>query len=143
MTTIAPAGSTLSIGEVCERTGLSPDTVRFYEREGLFVHPIDRSAGDQRRYTDSDVEWLHMCVRFRSSGMSLPDIRRYAELVRQGPGNEVDRYALLTAHQAKIRAQIDDLTTCLTIIENKVDHYRAHLDNGTASTLWTGEPSTC
>jgi DNA-binding transcriptional MerR regulator len=143
MTTIAPLPSTLSIGEVCERTGLSPDTLRFYEREGLFVHPIDRTAGDRRRYTDSDVEWLHMCVRFRSTGMSLPDIRRYAELVRQGAGNEADRYALLTAHQAKIRAQMDEIMTCQTIIESKVDHYRARLDEGTASALWTGEPSTC
>ena len=139
----APVGAAFSIGEVCARTGLGVDTVRFYEREGLFVHAVGRSPGGRRLYGEFEVEWLRMCTRLRASGMSLPDIRRYTELVRQGPGNEAERFALLRAHQDKVRAHLAELTACLDIISTKVDLYAAHLADGSASTLWTGEPGPC
>jgi len=46
----------LSIGEVAERTGLSVHALRFYEREGLLVGPVRRTAGGRRRYTGLDVD---------------------------------------------------------------------------------------
>jgi DNA-binding transcriptional MerR regulator len=101
---------------------------------------LTRTSGGWRRYSGSEVEWLLMCTKLRSSSMPLPDIRRYAELVRLGLGNEAECFALLRDHQDKIRAQLDELNTCLDVIPTKVDLYRAHLDAGTAGTLWTGAP---
>ena len=139
----ADTGTGLAIGEVCTLTGLSVDTLRFYEREGLFVHPVERSPGGRRLYGEFEVEWLRMCTRLRASGMSLPDIRRYTELVREGPGNEAERFALLRGHQDKVRAHIAELTAALDIISAKVDVYAAYLADGSASTLWAGEPNPC
>ncbi|MFB6527998.1 MULTISPECIES: MerR family transcriptional regulator [unclassified Streptomyces] len=126
----------LGIGEVAERTGLSVHALRFYEREGLLVGPVQRTSGGRRRYTSSDVEWLQICVRLRESGMPLADLKRFAELVRHGPGNEAERLRLLDAHRRRVDAQIQALEECRSVIAWKVDVYAEHLARDEAGGLW-------
>ncbi|CAL9325426.1 MerR family transcriptional regulator [Streptomyces olindensis] len=136
MATVETRGEPLSIGEVAERTGLSVHALRFYEREGLLVGPVRRTAGGRRRYTAVDVDWLLICVRLRESGMPLADLRRFAELVRRGPGNEAERLRLLDAHQRRVEAQIQALEECRSVIAWKVSVYTEHLGRGEAGGLW-------
>ncbi|MFD7154029.1 MerR family transcriptional regulator [Kribbella sp. NPDC059898] len=131
----------LSIGQVAERTGLSVHALRFYEREGLLADQVRRESNGRRVYTEDDVEWLDMCIKFRSSGMPLDTIRKYTDLVRQGPGNEVDRLALLKSHQDYVSAQIAELNECLNVITWKVGCYQEALDAGQADCLWTAPPA--
>jgi DNA-binding transcriptional MerR regulator len=131
----------LSIGQVAERTGLSVHALRFYEREGLLADPVRRESNGRRVYTEDDVEWLDMCIKFRSSGMPLDTIRKYTDLVRQGPGNEQARLELLRSHQDYVAAQIEELNECMRVITHKVTVYQQHLDAGTANSLWA-PPST-
>ncbi|WP_344217674.1 MerR family transcriptional regulator [Kribbella sancticallisti] len=131
----------LSIGQVAERTGLSVHALRFYEREGILADQVRRESNGRRVYSEDDVDWLEMCIKFRSSGMPLDTIRRYTELIRQGPGNEQDRLALLRSHQDHVTAQIEALNECLNVISHKVDIYQQHLDQGTADCLWVAPSS--
>ncbi|MGW6197233.1 MerR family transcriptional regulator [Kribbella sp. NPDC055110] len=132
----------LSIGQVAERTGLSVHALRFYEREGLLADTVRRESNGRRVYTEDDVDWLNMCIKFRSSGMPLDTIRKYTELVRQGPGNEAERLALLRSHQDSVSAQIEELNECLNVITWKVTSYQEALDAGQADCLWVAAPST-
>ncbi|MBL1108881.1 MerR family transcriptional regulator [Streptomyces sp. 5-8] len=134
-TTETPA-EPLSIGEVAERTGLSVHALRFYEREGLLVGPIQRTTGGRRRYTTADVDWLLICIKLRESGMPLAELKRFAELVRHGPGNEAERLRLLDAHQRRVEAQIQALEECRSVIARKVGIYGEHLARGEAGGLW-------
>jgi DNA-binding transcriptional MerR regulator len=127
----------LSIGQVAERTGLSVHALRFYEREGLLADQVRRESNGRRVYSEDDVGWLAMCIKFRSSGMPLETIRRYTELVRQGSGNERDRLELLRSHQEHVAAQIEELQECMRVINHKVSIYEEHVAAGTASCLWT------
>ena len=131
----------LSIGQVAERTGLSVHALRFYEREGILADRVRRESNGRRVYSEDDVDWLEMCIKFRSSGMPLDTIRRYTDLVRQGPGNEQDRLALLRGHQEHIQSQLAELTECLNVITHKVEIYSDRLAQGTADCLWVA-PST-
>lgn len=131
----------MSIGQVAARTGLSVHTLRFYEREGLLPSPVWRAPDGHRVYSDDDAEWLAMCTNFRASGMALPEIRRYASLVRQGPGNETDRLAVLRQHQERVTRQIGQLTECLNLITYKVKVYEERLAQGTAALLWSAPPA--
>ncbi|WP_280402000.1 MerR family transcriptional regulator [Nocardia carnea] len=126
----------LGIGEVAERTGLSVHALRFYEREGLLVGPVERTSGGRRRYTVADIDWLRICVKLRESGMPLADLKRFAALVRQGPGNEAERLRLLDTHQQRVEAQIRALEECRSLIAWKVGVYAGHLARGTAAGLW-------
>lgn len=127
----------MSIGQVAERTGLSVHALRFYEREGILANPVGRTINGRRIYTEDDVVWLSMCITLRSSGMPLPAIREYASLVRQGPGNEKERLAILRQHQDRVRAQIADLAESLDLISYKVKIYEERLAEGTADRLWS------
>ncbi|WP_433351321.1 MerR family transcriptional regulator [Microtetraspora malaysiensis] len=125
----------LSIGQVAERTGLSVHTLRFYEREGVLANPVRRGPGGRRFYSEDDVEWLRVCIILRASGMPLPTIRRYTELVRQGSGTEEQRLTLLRRHQEHVVAQIEKLTQCLDLITFKVGVYEDHLERGPAGQM--------
>ena len=124
----------LSIGQVADRTGLSIHTLRFYEREGILVHPVRRAAGGRRVYTEDDIGWLTLCTILRGAGMPLPDIRRYAELVQAGDGNEPERLDLLRRHEQRILDQRQQLERCLDLITFKIGVYEDILDSaGTCS----------
>jgi DNA-binding transcriptional MerR regulator len=113
----------LSIGQVADRTGLSIHTLRFYEREGVLVQPVRRAAGGRRVYTEHDIDWLTLCTILRGAGMPLPDIRRYAELVQAGDGNEPERLDLLRRHEQRILDQRQQLDRCLDLIKFKIGVY--------------------
>ncbi|MEK2493961.1 MerR family transcriptional regulator [Kitasatospora purpeofusca] len=139
----------LSIGEVAQRSGLSVHALRFYEREGLFANPVRRLSNGRRVYHEEDLEWLAICTRLRSSGMSLAEIRQYIELARQGPGNEHQRLALLRRHQDRVEAQVRELRGTLEVMRAKVRIYEDHLARGEADRLWnpshqaTSTPEAC
>ncbi|WP_152663535.1 MerR family transcriptional regulator [Paenibacillus wulumuqiensis] len=130
----------LSIGEVAERSGLSVHSLRFYEREGLLLSTrITRDGGGRRRYSESDVEWLYICTRLRASGMPIAQIRRFAELVRSGPGNEYERLAILKEHQQQVINQMEELNDCLKVITFKANVYEQHLNRNEPEQTWENQ----
>jgi hypothetical protein len=73
--------------------------------------------------------------------MPIATVRKFAGLVRSGPGNEAERLALLREHEQEVRARIEDLSACLEVIHGKVVIYEHHVREGTAAGLWAPEPS--
>ena len=131
---IPPAG--LTIAEAARRTGVTAHTLRYYERAGLVVTPVDRTAGGSRRYHQLDLEWIKICTRLRATGMPIKTIRRYAELITAGHGNEPERLALMEAHRAEVLAKLAELQENLELIDHKIDVYRGRLIAGDADQLW-------
>jgi DNA-binding transcriptional MerR regulator len=128
----------LGIGDVARRTGLSVHALRFYEREGLLLSQhVARGTGGHRRYSPEEVNWLRICTKLRRSGMPLAKIRRFAELVREGPGNEQQRLELLREQQRHVENQLAELGECLRIISRKVGAYEQHVADGTAQHVYT------
>jgi DNA-binding transcriptional MerR regulator len=122
----------MSIAEAAERAGLSVHTLRYYERAGLLA-PVERNGSGHRRYTPEDVEWIVVCTKLRATGMPIRRIRDYAELVREGEGNEAERLALLEAHREDVRRQLREVRRNLELIDHKIDLYRgkcAEADGG-------------
>jgi len=126
----------LSIAEAARRTGVSVHTLRYYERAGLVVTPVDRTHSGRRRYRDEDLKWISICTKLRATGMPIKGIRRYAQLVSAGPGNEQERLALLEAHRADVTAKLAEVQESLKLIDHKIDVYRGRLDAGDADQLW-------
>ncbi len=130
----------LRVAQASERTGLSGHTLRFYEKAGLFGGPIDRDSAGHRVYSEAQVDWLRVCSKLRSSGMSLPDIRRYAELFAEGPHTVPERHAILLGHEQKVRRQLTELQEALEVIEHKVSFYEQRMAEGSADELWRNGP---
>ena len=119
----------LPIADASERTGLTPDTLRYYERDGLMLHAVGRSATGHRRYTETDLRWIRLITRLRATGMPIRDVRRYADLVRQGDGNEQERLDLLRAHRLEVLAQLAEVQDHLGAIDAKIGIYVEKLEN--------------
>ncbi|MET9568050.1 MerR family transcriptional regulator [Streptomyces virginiae] len=111
-----------TISEVAARTGLSQHTLRWYERIGLMPH-VDRSHSGQRRFTDQDLDWLGFVGKLRATGMSVADMVRYAELVREGEHTRGERRELLERTRREVRARITELTDALAVLDYKIDMY--------------------
>ena len=126
----------VSIAEAARRTGVSVHTLRYYERAGLVVSPVDRTASGRRRYRQLDLDWISVCTRLRATGMPISKIRRYAELVAAGRGNEQDRLALLEAHRDEVLARLAETRKHLELIDHKIDVYRGRVTAGDADQPW-------
>ena len=131
---VPPEGVT--IAEAARRTGVSVHTLRYYERAGLVVTPVDRTRSGRRRYRELDLKWIIICTKLRATGMPIAGIRRYAELVAAGPGNEQERLALLEAHRADVLAKLAEIQENLKTIDYKIEVYRGSLAAGEADRLW-------
>jgi DNA-binding transcriptional MerR regulator len=119
---------TYSIAEASDATGLTPDTLRYYERDGLMLRPVGRAATGHRRYTDADLQWIGLLNCLRGTGMPIRDVRRYAELVRGGEGNETARLDLLRAHRVQVLAQLAQVQEHLGAIDRKIGIYTEKVD---------------
>jgi DNA-binding transcriptional MerR regulator len=111
-----------TIAEVAERTGLTAHTLRYYERAGL-LDPPARGANGHRRYSEHDLGMLGILTRLRATGMSIQEMRRYAELCRFGPETFDERQVLLEDHRQLVLDRIAALQTDLQLIERKIKTY--------------------
>ncbi|WP_086840547.1 MerR family transcriptional regulator [Amycolatopsis kentuckyensis] len=126
----------LTIADAARRTGVSAHTLRYYERAGLVVTRVDRTSGGRRRYRQLDLDWIKICTKLRATGMPIKTIRRYADLVAAGRGNERERLALLEEHRADVLARLAELQENLKLIDRKIGVYRGRLEAGDADGLW-------
>ena len=84
----------MKIGEVAERSGCHPETVRYYERIGLLPAP-PRTAGGYRDYRPADADRLRFISRGRELGFSLEEVRSLLGLAEDDglSCQDVDRLA--------------------------------------------------
>lgn len=113
----------MTVSEAAEQVGLTTYTLRWYEQEGL-VEPVGRDSAGRRRYTQQDVDWLVLLTRLRRTGMPVRDMRRYAELARQGDRTLGARRALFEAHRSRVLARMAELEEDLKVLDYKIDAYR-------------------
>ncbi|MFJ9346065.1 MerR family transcriptional regulator [Streptomyces sp. NPDC101237] len=111
-----------TISEVVAVTGLTAHTLRWYERIGL-MSSIDRSHTGQRRYSNSDLDWLDFVTKLRLTGMPVADMVRYAELVREGDGTYAERRELLEQTRRDVVSRIAELHDTLSVLDRKISFY--------------------
>jgi DNA-binding transcriptional MerR regulator len=122
----------LTIAEAAERAGISAHTIRYYERAGLLA-PIERTDSGHRRFAAEDIEWIVVITKLRATGMPIRRIREYAELVREGDGNELERLALLESHREEVLRRLDEVQQNLELVDYKIALYRKRLDRSKAA----------
>ena len=116
-----PPTSAYAISEAAELTGLTPDTLRYYEKIGLVVPPA-RDANGQRLYSEADIGKIRFLTLLKRTGMPLKNIREY---VRHYERQDEDGcYALLDVHRKAIEEQLAELTETYRVIQYKLAHFQ-------------------
>ena len=113
---------TLTIAEASELTGLSPSTLRYYERIGL-IDGVERGPDGRRRYQAADLAWMAFLLRLRTTGMPIQGMLAFAGLSRGGDATVRARLELLRRHQAQVRREYEAVMRSLDAIDNKIAHY--------------------
>ena len=117
----------LAISDVAALTGLSTHTLRYYERAGLMLHPIDRSSTSQRQYGEADVTWITFLTKLRSTAMPIARVRDYVELARAGEDTSAARLELLLIHRMNVVAQLEEMTRSIAAIDFKIATYQERI----------------
>ncbi len=69
----------LTIGQVARHAGVSSETVRFYERQGLLEEPARKESG-YRQYPEDVVARLRSIKQAKELGFSLKEIKELLAL---------------------------------------------------------------
>ena len=100
-------GDLSRIGEVADRLGVSPRTIKYYEEIGLLV-PGERSPGGFRLYAEPDVERLRRILRLKDMGFSLAAIREFISV--RDEAREATRETVLQETTKHLEAREHELT---------------------------------
>jgi Predicted transcriptional regulators len=112
----------MMIGEVSDRTGLSVDTLRFYEKIGLIAPPMRNDAG-RRVYGKDVLGWVGFLEQLNATGMKQADRIRYAKLHQQGDSSLRARREMLQAHREVIREKLQLMQQTMALMDHKVALY--------------------
>lgn len=115
----------MRIKEFSNLTGISPDTLRFYEKEGLLMP--QRDANGYRIYREQDVDWALCVLRLKQMGVPLAQMKEYTRLKHMGDETVPERYALLQQHRAALSEQQRELAAYQHYLEQKLMLYREFL----------------
>jgi len=97
-----------SIGKMAARTGVKVPTIRYYEEIGLLTEP-GRNSGNQRRYTQADLEQLSFIKHARDLGLGIASIHNLIRLHALPDCTCTEAHAIATTHLADIRSKLKKL----------------------------------
>ena len=116
-----------AIAEICERTGLSPRTVRYYEEIGL-LPGIRRSEGGRRVYGPDELERLGFITRLKALGLSLAEIGELNAVYGIGGSTRamLERlHDLLGVHLSDVERRLVELSD----LRRELASYRVHVED--------------
>ncbi|MCF6221366.1 MAG: helix-turn-helix domain-containing protein [Robiginitomaculum sp.] len=128
-----------SIGKMAARTGVKVPTIRYYEEIGVLSEP-GRNTGNQRRYTQSDLERLSFIKHARDLGLGIAAIRDLMHLHDHPDHSCAEAHNIAETHLENVRSKLkklrklekelkrittqvhEDNTKDCTIIQTLADH---------------------
>lgn len=99
---------TMRIGELASRSGISPQTIRYYENIGVLPDAM-RMPNGYRNYDDSAVKRLAFIRDAQTSGLSLTEIQMVLEMKDSGEPTCGHVIEMLQGHLSEVDRQIGDL----------------------------------
>ncbi|EFO7248123.1 MerR family transcriptional regulator [Listeria monocytogenes] len=113
------------IKDFATKTGLSIDTLRYYEEEELLIPA--RNEKNYRVYTEEDYCWVQLLLKMKQTGMTITNIKNFAALQKQGDMTLPNRIEILDNHMENLYEQQKDLAETISFVAKKVDGYREKL----------------
>ena len=113
----------MNIKKVSDLTGISADTIRYYERIGLMPR-VTRNQSGIRDFTEREIGLLEFVRCFRKAGVSVEALIDYVALLEEGEGTEEARLAILKEQAEKLDARLAELQAARERLAYKIDNYQ-------------------
>ena len=119
----------MTIKEVCEEYGLTPDTLRYYERVGV-IPEVSRTSGGIRDYQEEDIKWVENAVCMRDAGVPVEMLIEYVRLFQLGDETITARANLLKEARERILEAKKKYDTALEKLDYKIGRYEIAQQTG-------------
>ncbi|KJG10236.1 MerR family transcriptional regulator [Photobacterium kishitanii] len=113
----------MNMREFSSLVGLSPHTLRYYEKIGLLKN-VQRNSSGHRAYTSKDLTWIIFVKRLKETAMPLDNILVYARLRELGSESLSQRQKLLELHQETLKVHIAQQEKHMAALEEKINLYK-------------------
>jgi len=113
------------IGELSTKTGVSKDTIRFYEKKGLIkLTKQHRLANNYKDYPNEIVEVLMFIKRAKSFGFRLDEIKHWLEDWKEGRVPVDQKIAIFEERVNLVAERIEELQQLKAMLEAKLTDYK-------------------
>lgn len=109
----------MHIGEVAQRSGVPPKTIRYYEDIGL-IQPL-RDDNGYRAFHKSDLHKLEFLRRARALGFSIEDCRKLINLYEDEARESAQVKAMAQEHLQAIDEKIEQLQSMRSTLSQLID----------------------
>ena len=106
----------MQISEVAKKYGLTVDTLRYYEKEGL-IGPIKKEKNGIRNYNKDDLKRIEFVKCMRSAGVEVSFLKRYMKLYEEGDHTLEERKDILIKQREILKQKIDRMRRSLPKIK--------------------------
>lgn len=121
---------TYTISEIAQKSGISPSTLRYYDKRGLLPF-VDRDKNGRRAFKDNDLNFLEVIECMKKSGLTIEQIRSFIDLCMQGDMTLHQRYDFLDHEEHTLINKIQVLQKQLDFLRYKKWYYKTSLVAGT------------
>ncbi|WP_055108102.1 MerR family transcriptional regulator [Paenibacillus ihumii] len=113
---------TYSIKQVSEKTGLTEDAIRYYEKIGLLPY-AKRKQNGHRIYDEEDTEVMELIICLKKTGMSLNEMKNILQLpIKESLSSVLELKRTLLDYKEKVITQIHDLQRIVEFIDAKLEN---------------------
>ena len=121
----------MTISEVSEKYGLTPDTLRYYERIGL-IPPVPRTKSGLRDYDENSCNWIEFIKCMRGAGLQIEALIEYVALYQQGDSTIEARknllffkkvFNLLIEQRKDLLEKQQEIAATIDRLNYKIDNY--------------------
>ncbi|MGK5511549.1 MerR family transcriptional regulator [Brevibacillus formosus] len=140
------AEQTFTIKQTAEQTGISEDTIRYYEKISLLPR-ADRKDNGHRIYRQDDINTIRLLSCLKKTGMPLEEMRPFLAVSADAdPGDYPELVEYIRSHRENIVSQIASLQQVVDFIDMKLEEGRYRRDcsdesQDSVSGNMTGEPN--
>ncbi len=106
------------IGKLSEETGISVDTIRYYEKQGL-IEPVDRRISGYRIFNTGSIKEVEFIKRAQALGFTISEIKKLIEIDKHQDSID-DLLEVLRKKTRDLKKLLSDtsrITRALNIIE--------------------------
>lgn len=109
------------LGEIIKRTGLSKDTIRFYEKQGLIViGKKERRDNNYKEYSEENLERILTIKRLKGFGFTLNEISEILLLIEANKATCDNVSDKIQEKIELIDAKMNELVNLKTLMLNKL-----------------------
>jgi DNA-binding transcriptional MerR regulator len=114
----------MTIKDVAAKYGLTEDTLRYYEKEGL-IPSVKRTAGGIRNYDEESENWVAFIACMRNAGISIEALQEYVSLFEKGDSTISERKAILERERNNLARKIKEEKAVLDRLDKKIANYES------------------